>query len=358
MTILWINLAIVFICAFFSRYFSTPVITTNNIIISVKPNKLFVLFVALCLIMVSGLRNNIGDTFFYMHDYELKMFTWEMVKTGKDIGFGFLQMVLQMFSDDAQILVFTTAVITNALIVFVLFKYSRMLELSIFVYITGGLYLISMNGIRQFLAAAIIFLATKYLIEGNWLKYFIVVIFASTFHQSALILIPIFFLVRFKAWSKTTFILIFLAVIFVIGFDQFTTIIFSAIENTQYGHYKDFNEGGANILRVLIDAVPLLIAYLGRDKLRVLFPESDYIVNMALLGLVFMIISTQNWIFARFTIYFNLYQLILISWLIKLFKEKDQKLVYFGILICYFVFYFYETVITLGIQYRSNYLMF
>ena len=31
--------------------------------------------------------------------------------------------------------------------------------------------LVSMNGIRQVLAAAIIFTATKYLIEGNWIKY-------------------------------------------------------------------------------------------------------------------------------------------------------------------------------------------
>ena len=59
---------------------------------------------------------------------------------------------------------------------------------------------------------------------------------------------------------------------------------------------------------------------------------------MSLLGLVFMIISTQNWIFARFSIYFGLYQLILISWIIKLFTEKDQKLIYYAILVFYFIY--------------------
>ena len=38
------------------------------------------------------------------------------------------------------------------------------------------------------------------------------------------------------------------------------------------------------IIRVAVDAVPLLIAYLGREKLREIFPNSDYIVNMALIG--------------------------------------------------------------------------
>ena len=121
---------------------------------------------------------------------------------------------------------------------------------------------------------------------------------------------------------------------------------------------QNFKEGGASIIRVAVDAVPLLIAYLGREKLREIFPSSDYIVNMALIGFMFMIISTQNWIFARFSIYFSLYQLILISWIVKLFSEKNQRLIYYALLICYFLYYFYENVVTLNIQYGSNFSMF
>lgn len=105
-----------------------------------------------------------------------------------------------------------------------------------------------------------------------------------------------------------------------------------------------------------MDSVPLILAYIGRDRLREIFPKCDYIVNMALLGTVFMFISTQNWIFARFSIYFGLYQLILIAWVIKLFTKKDQKLIYYSILVCYFIYFVYEHLITLGIVYRSNYL--
>ena len=58
---------------------------------------------------------------------------------------------------------------------------------------------------------------------------------------------------------------------------------------------------------------------------------------MAILGFVFMIISTQNWIFARFSIYFNLYQLILISWVVKLFIKKIKDLF---IMVFYLFYYF------------------
>ena len=108
------------------------------------------------------------------------------------------------------------------------------------------------------------------------------------------------------------------------------------------------------MLRVLVTSVPLLLAFMGRDRLRELFPASDVIVNMAVLGVVFMLVSTQNWIFARFYYYFGLYQLILIPWVVQSFRERDRKLIYFGILIFYFVFFYYETVISLGIEYKSH----
>ncbi|MCL6572367.1 MAG: EpsG family protein [Bacillus sp. (in: Bacteria)] len=356
MTILWINLVIVLFLSLVARYFATTTISTSTILFSpIKPNLIFTLGVLLSLVLVSGLRANIGDTFFYKHAFEVNKFNWDQIKDQSNLGFWLLQMVLKWFSEDPQILIFTTAAITNVLIIFNLYKYSRMFELSTYVYITGGLYLVSMNGIRQVLAAAIIFTATKFLIKGNWIKYMLVILVASTLHESALILIPIYFLVRYKAWSKVTFFLMFLAILLVIGFEQFSSLLFSTIGNTQYGHYQNFQEGGANIIRVVVYAVPLIIAYFGREKLRVIFPDSDYIVNMALTGLVFMFISTQNWIFARFSIYFTLYQIILVSWIVKLFHEKEQKFVYYGLLVFYFLFYYYESVISLAIKYRSDY---
>jgi len=354
MTFLYLNLVIVFILSFFARYFSEPVFAGESSV-PIKPNKILMTGVLASLTIISGLRANIGDTFFYKHIYEINDFTWEFILSQKDIGFGILQMLLKEISDDPQIMVFTTAVITNVLIIAVFLNYSRMIELSVYVYITGGLFLVSMNGIRQVLAAAIIFAATKYLIEGNWIKYFFIVLLASTFHQSALILIPIYFFVRFKAWSKATLVLLAFSLLIVVGYHQFSSLLFAAIEDSQYGHYSNFDEGGANILRVVVDATPLFIAYLGREKLRSIFPSSDYIVNMAIVGFMFMIISTQNWIFARFGIYFTLYQLILISWIVKLFNQKDQRLIYYALLICYFLYYFFESVISLKIVYRSDY---
>ncbi|MCQ6558986.1 EpsG family protein [Paenibacillus mendelii] len=353
MTVFWFTLALAYIFSLLSRYFSKPVSIGPTYI---QPS-VFPAFITMAVLaLVAGLRNNIGDTVYYVHSYVTGIYTWETLDFNGDFGFIILQMILQSISRDPQIMIFVTALITNVLIVAVIYRYSRIVELSIFIYITSGMYLTSMNGIRQYLAAAIIFTSTKYLLNGDWKKYVLIVLLASTIHKSALILLPIYFVVRKKAWTKQTVLLVAVAVVIVIGFNQFMGALFSVIGDSQYGQYQNFSEGGANILRVVVALIPLVIAFLGRDKLRVLFPNIDYIVNLNLINCVFMIISTQNWIFARFSIYFGLYQLILLSWVIKVFREKDQKLMYYGILVCYFIFYFYECVIIFGTQYGSNFI--
>ncbi|NOV00202.1 EpsG family protein [Paenibacillus planticolens] len=357
MAILWVNLIVVYIASCFSRYFAKPA-TFSSEPLSLKPDKWMAAIVMATFVLIAGLRNNIGDTFFYMHSYRLNDFTWEQVKAEKDIGFGILQMILKSYTDNPQLLIFLTALVTNVLIVYVLYKYSRLFEMSIYVYITSGLYIVSMNGVRQFLASAIAFAATKYLFAGNWKKYFLVVTIASTFHQSALILIPIYFIVRRKAWTSSTIIILFMAIFIILGYNVLSNALFAAIADSHYSEYKNFQEGGANIIRVIVWCVPLIFAYLGRNKLREIFPYGDYVVNMSLLNFFVMAVATQNWIFARFSIYFGLYNVILMSWIISLVVKRHQKFMYYIILVLYLIYFYYENVITLNVIYRSNYLKF
>lgn len=63
MTVFWLCLFASFSVALFARYFARPVLVGNGSE-SVYPNRLLITLVALILIVVSGARTNIGDTFF------------------------------------------------------------------------------------------------------------------------------------------------------------------------------------------------------------------------------------------------------------------------------------------------------
>lgn len=355
MGIFYFTLFVVYCCAFLARYFSIPssVGPTN-----IKTNKHFIIISTIILITVSGLRNNIGDTPVYIEVYKYIQFQWSTILSEKDFGFAVFQKLLQYISKEPQLLIFVTAFITNGIIVYTFYKYARLIDIALYVYVASGMYLVTMNGVRQYLAASFIFLATKYIFDGQFKKFLVIVIISSTIHQSALILIPIYFVIRRKAWTKMTLFMLSLTIIITISYSFFSEFFFQAIEETQYGEYAQFSEGGANIMRSFVSIIPLFIAYIGREKLNEIFPKSDYIVNLSIISLIFMIIAIQNWIFARFTIYFGIYEIILLSWIVKLFKEKDQKFIYFGILICYFIYFIYEYVISQNVQYRSDILLF
>jgi hypothetical protein len=360
MTVLWINLLIVFVCAAFARM--VPLMRQEGRLAPaagtappVKPSKLFVSIAAASFVLVSGLRSNIGDTPFYMHSYNLLNPTFEGFSFAGDFGFNALQIALKKLTPDPQALVFVTAFLTNVLIVAGLYRYSRLIEISLFLYITTGMFTVSMNGIRQYLAAAILFAAAPWLIRGDWRRYFPVVLLAATIHNTAVIMLPVYFLARRPAWTKATLLLLALTMLVAIGFDQVFGALLILLEGSHYAGYGEFDEGGANIIRVAVTGVPLLVAYLGRRKLRGIWPESDIFVNMTLMGFLFMVISLNNWIFARFNIYFGLYSLVLYSWLIPLFAERYRKLVYYGVLVFYLMYYYYEHVVALNLQYRSHY---
>ncbi|MEO3945378.1 EpsG family protein [Gorillibacterium sp. CAU 1737] len=358
MEILLCTLFLAYGVALYSRILAHP-LPLSEYGLRYRPSWLPAILASMALVLVAGLRNNIGDTFSYMHAYRYGVFTWSSLDFSKDFGFNILQLLLKQISDDPQLLVFVTATVTTGLIVRILYRYSRMYELSLYLYITTGMFTTSMNGIRQFLAAAILFAGTRYLLNGDWKRFFLLVLFASTVHRSALVLLPLYFLVRAPAWTKQTFLLIGGAILIVLGFNQISGTVFSVIQDTQYGHYSSFSEGGASLVRVLVAAAPLAIAFYGRHKLKLLSPQLDPIINLSLLNVLVLLIATQNWIFARFTIYFGLYPLLLIPWLVKVFREKDQKLFYYVLILFYLLFFLYECIIAYGgLQYGSRYLVF
>lgn len=315
---------------------------------------IFFTSIPIMLILISGLRAGIGDTYFYRHSYSLLDGTFNNFKFVGDFGFNIIQIILYNISSNPQTLIFFTALITNLFNSIIFNKYSSYLELQVYLYITSGYYLVTMNGIRQSLAAAILFACTNILIKGNFKKYLIAVLLVSTIHKSALILIPIYYIVRQEAWSKQMIKLIIASVIGVIFYSELEPILFKLLSNTQYGHYSNFNEGGSSLTRALVNSVPVILAYLKRNELKEKWNQSNIFVNIAVINLVFVTFGIYQWIFNRFTIYFQVYNFILLPYIIKnCFKGKEKRLIYVGLLICYFIFCYREQVIGLNMNYRS-----
>ena len=345
---------------FYATIISTYVFSLFSRAADEKNRKFFSIFffslVVIILILLSGLRSGVGDTYFYKHSFDILVKNPENFKFDGDFALNLLSLVLMNISTNSQILIFTTALLTNVFNMIILYKYRSYLELQVFFYITCGYYIITMNGIRQCLAAALLFLCTHLIIEGEFYKYSICVLLISTFHQSALFMIPLYFIYRSKAWSKTTFIMIFMALVGALFFNKAMEIFFTLMKNSNYSQYQNSTEGGSSFMRTIVNSVPVILAYLKRDELKKKWPESNIFVNIALINLFFVAFGMFNWIFNRFTLYLQLYNFILVPYIIKnCLGNKEKRLFYFGFLICYFIFFYREQVIGMNMKYNSEY---
>ena len=89
------------------------------------------------------------------------------------------------------------------------------------------------------------------------------------------------------------------------------------------------------------------------------WPESNVFVNMSLINFIFTAFGMYNWIFVRFQLYFQYYNIVLIPYIIKnCIKDRSVRdLIYYLFIVCYFIFFYYEQVIGgVGLGYRSNFI--
>lgn len=321
----------------------------------------FICAVIIIFTMVAGLRNTIGDTGAYINSYERLATFSGFTEDMKDKGFTYFQLILYNISTDPQFLILVTSIITQVLNLVTLAKYKSYFELETYMYFTSGCFLVSMNGIRQAMVAAILFASTQLIIKGKFIPYTLIVIIFSTMHSSAIIMIPIYFIVRQEAWSKQTKIIICITAIGFLFFYQIMPSVFDALGDSSYGEYEEVlmeGGGGSSIMRVIINAVPIALAYMKREKLKEAWPESNIFVNMSLINLISVVFALYNWVFARFQIYFQLYNFVLLPYIIKTcFNRREERdLIYYCFIVCYFIFFYYEQVIGgVGMGYESNF---
>ncbi|OAP71941.1 EpsG family protein [Psychrobacter sp. SHUES1] len=89
-------------------------------------------------------------------------------------------------------------------------KLSVNYTLSVFIFITLGTYTFFFNGLRQGIAMALIALATPALISKQLIPFLLIVILASSFHISALVLLPVYLLLHSKIQNYYKFLISFL----------------------------------------------------------------------------------------------------------------------------------------------------
>lgn len=323
-----------------------------------RTNMVFAIIVFLPIFISAAMRGDIGDTWAYKLTFKQLPSTVSgliayLPKIQKDPGFTILGSIIKLFIGyRPQVYLAIIAAFQSTCLVCAFRKYSSNYLLSIFFFVASTDYLSWMfNGMRQFLAVTIIFAATSFMVRKKWLPALAFILLASTFHQSALIMIPILFIVQGKAWNKKTLLFLTITLAAVLFIDGFTDILEDLMADTQYKNvvsdWKYYQDDGTNIVRVLVYSVPALISLLEIKKIRSLDdPLINFCTNASIvtMGIYIVSIFTSGIYIGRLPIYTSLYGYILLPWeMNNLFKDRLFRDILVGISVaCYLLFCFIQ----------------
>lgn len=326
-----------------------------------------IILLVLPLVLWAAFRTDaFGDTGAYRRGFQnaptnLSQIWSYIAEAKKDRGYSAVTVILKMFSfNSSKVFFFLLAGIQMYLMIVVLRKYSCDFWLSIFIFVASTDYLSWMhNGIRQFTAAVIIFSAMPFLWKKQIVPAVIAVLAASLIHQSALIMLPVLFIIQGRALNLRSLLFLLVAIVVLFYVDVFTDLLDRLLDDTQYTNvvteWKMINDDGTNAIRVAVYSVPLLIAM---TQLRNIRKINDPMVNLAVnasavtTGIYLVSMATSGIFVGRMPIYTSLMAtMILLPWEIhELYTPESAKLIKLAAVAAYSLLFIYQVLFTWGLR--------
>lgn len=299
-----------------------------------------------------GIRSGVADTSTYIYGFtslkkNIPSFSELWNSDSKAPGFYLFNTVFKtIVSDNYHVWLMAIAIISTIPIMVVIRNRSNRFFYSSFLFIVTLNFYWLMNGIRQFLVVSILFGLSFLIEEKKTIPFIIVVLLLSTVHYTVIIWIPMFFIATGKPFGKKIVFYIGILLLCVAFLNPFIDSMEMVLEETAYSGYTDQFAGddGVSPLRVLVMAVPVFLAFVGRKQIE---EDDDRFINVCVnmsvisFGLYFLAMFTSGVMMGRLPIYFELYNLILIPYLIdRCFTKDSVRLMYVLCTIGYLAFYY------------------
>ncbi len=212
------------------------------------------------------------------------------------------------------------------------------------------IFIINLSAVRQGIAIALFIFAIHYAIKRNPVPYIILILAAAMFHTSAIVLLPVYFLVKPKKVSKG-FLIGFIIVLFVLllssaSFEWVLNMFQDFLVNTRYNRYLE-NTQGNSLTATLIAVVYLIYALL---NIRKLDGKAAAYAKLYLVSTGISVLASRTNLFTRLDMYFIIFALVaipsIIDWNLKNEKNRTMRIlnayVFPALILCTFGIKYYN----------------
>lgn len=306
----------------------------------------YYLFVFICVVIlasVAGLRYYVGTDYgsYYWGYPKWDMELVERLKVWDEPGLSVLARLLMFISDDGAAFIFITAALTVSLFVFTMAKHTDDFFFVVLIYIFTSCWSGCFNGVRQYLAAAILFAGHRLMYERKFIKFCIVVFLASSFHITALIMLPMYFIITTKLDIKKIVFILVSGIALVFSYD----FLFGLI-----GIMKDSETGGADTtyaqndihpLRIAIAFAPILVYFFLLFQKKEFSGEENFYMGFIFVRAAIIFGTSNSAYLNRAGIYFAPFIPLALCLLVNKFDKRQQTLLKCIILVLYAIVWVY-----------------
>lgn len=258
------------------------------------------------LFITAGIRKGVG------YDYNLyggwyvdliKAPIEEVMYKRQEKGFLIPFELMSTMTMDYQLMFWVIAFVITVSVMLYIFFNSEKPWLSVFCFMTFGLFFNSMNFMRQMIASCILLLGMRYIRKNQFLPYLILVVFASTFHVSAFLMIPFYFILRIKLTGK---VLIVYSVATILMFCMSQTVL-DFFNDYIYKGYTLTNPevtNGTDPVYVVFFLIFFIAAFAVRKELLKTDEFNNVLLNCMFFTVFFEIMGVRHAILSRFSLLF------------------------------------------------------
>lgn len=193
------------------------------------------------------------------------------------------------------------------LLVFVwISKWSEHQWLSVTLFLCLQFFALSMNFLRQALAAAIVLYALRFLRDGRLLPYCALVLLACSCHRTAVVMLPLYFLLRLPAGWRHCLAAVAAAVVLYFAMDPLVDWVVRLFPH--YGIYLESKYWGGNSMVYVLPALGTFL--LSLPLLRGKKPGDAALFLLMLYSFLIQCFITRHFILERFSIYLSGFALL------------------------------------------------
>jgi len=305
-------------------------------------------FIFAIFILFGGLRYNVGTDF----ESYCQIFTdickdWDdVLYGGTERGYVWLNRIVSLYTSDPQWIIFITNAIISVFGLTCICKFSRFTPISLYIFYTT-IYYQGFNLIRQGIACAIVLLAFGYARQQKMLQCVLLILFATLFHRTALIVLPVIILMQIPVNQAIYFLYLAVASLAFFLKEQINTFLLrfypSAADATSAYLYEEFSP--VQVILCLIYVILCLIYYkklLEKDRRNILY------INMSvlLLGLYTCFYWIPMW--GRLQLYFIGFYALILPEIISCEKSRILRIIYYTVIWGIMLFFYMVPVLMSG----------